>query len=214
MNDSDSGGVALTTAVKRIYEGMFLLDSGFASSNWDEAVGAINTVMERADAEVINLRKWDDRRLCYEIGPHKRGTYVLSYFRALPSAITGMERDVTLSETIIRVLVLRADHLDSDEQKAREQMEEATPIMVAEKAEAEAAEAAATRRDEADARKAEADARKAEMAKASGDGEESAADAAEAAGAEDDSNASSVAEPSESNEPSEVDGSDDAEKAE
>lgn len=138
---NESGGVALSNEAKRVYEAMFLVDSDAAGADWDAMISTISNIMDRADAEVINLRKWDDRRLCYEINRHKRGTYVLSYFRALPSSISRIERDVQLNESIFRVLILRADYLSKDAERAEAQMDTATPVMRAEE-QVRAAEAA------------------------------------------------------------------------
>ena len=96
---------------KRMYEGMFLVDSATATSNWDEVEAELQRVFERADAEVLNLQKWDDRRLCYDIAGHKRGTYILTYFNVDPDRISGIERDVKLNEKLLRVMILRADRI-------------------------------------------------------------------------------------------------------
>jgi len=107
----------LSSSVKRAYEGLFLVDAAEASAHWDEIVSAIQTVFSRAKADVINLLKWDERRLCYEIAGSSRGTYILTYFRADSSAIPGIERDVQIHEKILRSLILRADHLTEEEMK-------------------------------------------------------------------------------------------------
>ncbi len=97
------------TATKRLYEAMFVVDSAQAASDWDGTMGAIQTVMKRADAEVVVLRKWSERRLAYDIGKVSRGTYLLCYFRAEPLRIIGLEKDVRLSEMIMRMLILSAE---------------------------------------------------------------------------------------------------------
>jgi small subunit ribosomal protein S6 len=94
-----------------MYEGMFLVDSAAATSSWDEVEAELQRVFDRADAEVLNLQKWDDRRLCYDIAGHKRGTYILTYFNVDPDRISGIERDVKLNEKLLRVMILRADRI-------------------------------------------------------------------------------------------------------
>lgn len=101
----------MTQDSKRMYEGMFLADSAIATSNWDEVEAELQRIFERADAEVLTLQKWDDRRLCFDVAGHKRGTYILTYFNAVPGSIGGMERDVQLSEKLLRVMILRADRI-------------------------------------------------------------------------------------------------------
>lgn len=104
----------MANSVMRKYEGMFLVDAAAASADWDGIVGQITTVLDRAEAEIISLNKWDDRRLCFEIKKRNRGTYILCYFNALPESLANIERDVQISEDILRVLILRADRIPQD----------------------------------------------------------------------------------------------------
>lgn len=101
----------MNTAVKRLYEGLFLVDSALAASDWDGVLGTIRKFLERAGADIVSLKKWDDRRLAYEVEGKSRGTYILAYFHCEPSRVSGIERDVNLSERVLRVLILRADQM-------------------------------------------------------------------------------------------------------
>jgi len=116
-----------TMAEKKLYEGMFLVDSAKAASDWDGVNAAIKKILDRAEAEIVSIRKWDDRRLAYDIRRTSRGTYMLCYFKAEGRKIQGIEKDVQLSENIIRVLIL------STEQMTKEDIERDTPATKAEK---------------------------------------------------------------------------------
>jgi len=106
---------------------MFLVDSGKAASDWDGVNAAINKILERAEAEIVSMRKWDDRRLAYDIRRTSRGTYMLCYFKAEGQKIQGIEKDVQLSENVIRVLILSTD------QMTKEDIERDTPATKVEK---------------------------------------------------------------------------------
>lgn len=99
----------METATKRLYEAMFLVDSALAAADWDGVIDTIQNILQRADVEVISLQKWGERRLAYEIDHKARGTYILCYFRANGSRIGGIEKDVRLSERVMRVLILKCD---------------------------------------------------------------------------------------------------------
>ena len=150
----------METVVTRTYEGLFLVDSGEAAADWNQVTGAIEKILSRSESEIVSLRKWDDRRLAYEINKKNRGTYILAYFDCDPDRIGSIERDVQLSEKVIRVLILRTDRMTA------EMMDKLTPAMVesaaaearAAAAEAKAAEVAAA----AEAKVAEAEAKVAE----------------------------------------------------
>ena len=127
----------METIVKKLYEAMFLVDSADAASDWDGVNAAIEKVLKRADAEDVSMRKWDDRKLEYDIKGKSRGTYILCYFSCDGDKVGGIERDVQLSEKIMRVLILSAEKIPA------EYMEKDTPSEQAEKSATEAAERAA-----------------------------------------------------------------------
>jgi len=102
---------------KKLYEAMFLIDSAQAGSDWDGTMAAVKRVLKRADAEIAYLEKWVDRKLAFEIAHKTRGTYILCYFRAEGSKIAGIEKDVNLSEQIMRVLILTAEDRPGDSVK-------------------------------------------------------------------------------------------------
>jgi len=140
----------LDTVVKRLYEGLFLVDSGQAASDWDGVTASIEKALKRADADVVEMKKWDERRLAYDVNGKSRGTYILAYFNCDPLKISSIERDVRLSESIVRVLILRTDKM------SKEDLEKEVPFVIAERKAAEEAEAAQAA---AEARQAAAEAR-------------------------------------------------------
>jgi len=98
-----------TVAKNKLYEGMFLVDSAQAGADWDGVISAIRTILEKAEAEIVSIKKWDDRKLAYEINGKTRGTYILCYFRANGEKIGDIEKAVRLSEKIMRALILSAE---------------------------------------------------------------------------------------------------------
>jgi len=94
---------------------MFLVDSALAGADWDGVIAAIRTILERAEAEIVSIRKWDDRRLAYGINGKTRGTYILCYFKADGDKIQDVEKAVQLSERVMRVLILSAEQLTAED---------------------------------------------------------------------------------------------------
>ncbi len=117
----------METAVKKMYEAMFLVDSAQAASDWDGINKVITTILERAGAEIVSMRKWDERKLTYEIRGHSRGTYILCYFRVDGTKLRDIERDVQLSERLMRVLILSTEIMSQGD------IEKDTPVTQAEK---------------------------------------------------------------------------------
>lgn len=106
----------MTTATEtgRLYEAMFLLSQGVAAE-FTAAIDHIKELLGRANVEIVSMRKWDERRLAYEIDKQKRGVYILVYFTAVGDAPAQLERDCNMSERIMRVLVTRVDHMTIEE---------------------------------------------------------------------------------------------------
>lgn len=99
------------------YEGLFLFPQA-ATGNLQAAVDHIREILARANAEIISLKKWDERRLAYEIQGNKRGVYFLVYFKASTDKLAGIERDCNLSEQLLRTMVTRADQMTLDQMAA------------------------------------------------------------------------------------------------
>lgn len=116
-----------TVAKKNLYEGMFLVDSAEAGMDWDGVVGTIRKILEKVKAEIVSIKKWDDRRLAYDIRGVSRGTYIICYFRLDGQKIQDIEKSVQLSERIIRALILNAEHMTAED------IEKDTPASRAEK---------------------------------------------------------------------------------
>jgi small subunit ribosomal protein S6 len=96
------------------YEAMFLLGAGHAS-DLENATKLVRTIVERHEGKIIVLKKWDERKLAYEIRGEKRGLYLIAFFTAPPEAVVAIVRDVELSDQILRVIVTKADHLNEEE---------------------------------------------------------------------------------------------------
>src|SRR5690606_38622896 len=97
-----------------VYEAMFLISQSEAA-DFNGAIAHIEEILHRGDAEIVAMRKWDERRLAYEIDKQRRGVYILTYSRAPTKSISHIERDCNLSERIMRVLILSAEHLTDEE---------------------------------------------------------------------------------------------------
>ncbi len=98
------------------YEGMFLLDSAKVAVSWDDSVKHVHDILSKHQSEIVASRQWDERRLAYPVDGHKKGTYLLTYFKTDGSALKEIVADCHLSDVILRELILKVhpklvDHL-------------------------------------------------------------------------------------------------------
>ncbi len=89
------------------YEGMFLLDSAKVAIDWEGSLHQVHEILTKHQAEIVASRQWDERRLAYGIEGHKKGTYLLTYFRADGPRLAEIRHDCQLSDLILRNLILK-----------------------------------------------------------------------------------------------------------
>jgi len=94
---------------QKTYEAMFLVDAG--NPDFGAASEPVRAVLDRYGADILSLTQWDERRLAYPIRGRKRGLYILSYFHVDPERISQIQHDCQLDERILRVLIVRQEHL-------------------------------------------------------------------------------------------------------
>ena len=108
------------------YEAMFLFPPT-GTMELQACIDIATQMVERHGGKIILIKKWDERKLAYEIGGQKRGLYIICFFRAEGGAIAPIERDARLSEQVLRALVTRCDELNEQEMAAVEPQPIAPP---------------------------------------------------------------------------------------
>lgn len=98
------------------YEAMFLLDSSKVAVSWDDSVKHVHDILTKHESEIVASRQWDERRLSYPVDGHKKGTYLLTYFKAEGANLKEIVADCRLSDLVLRELILKVhpklvDHL-------------------------------------------------------------------------------------------------------
>ncbi len=116
---------------QRLYEGLFLVDPGFANKDPEAAIALCRTVLEKHGATVIRAELWAEQRLAYEVRKNKRGAYILTAFRAETLKMQEVELECRLTERILRYLFTNREGVPIEkwfrryEQKAPRREEEA-----------------------------------------------------------------------------------------
>jgi small subunit ribosomal protein S6 len=94
---------------------MFLLDNQVVRTDYKAAKAVVTDALKKHGAELTSARRWDERRLAYPIEGRQRATFLLTYFKAGPNAITGIRRDAELDERILRHLILNVEEVPAAE---------------------------------------------------------------------------------------------------
>lgn len=92
-----------------VYEALFIFDSNKYSRDVGGVSGQVAQIVQKHGGEVLANRLWEERRLAYPINGQRKGTYWLTYFKVASTALTAIERDFRLSESILRSLTLKVE---------------------------------------------------------------------------------------------------------
>ena len=90
----------------------------------EDGVGALHTQVEEIvtglGGRIENTDNWGRRRLAYEIGKHKDGTYIVALVNGPPELVQELDRRLKVMDTVLRHLVVRVDEDLRKAQRARE----------------------------------------------------------------------------------------------
>jgi len=79
----------------------------------DDQVGALHTQVEetiaRMGGQLEKTENWGRRKLAYEIGRHKEGTYVLEVIHGSGELMKELDRRLKVLDYVIRHLAVRVD---------------------------------------------------------------------------------------------------------
>lgn len=89
------------------YEGMFLLDSGKFAASPESTTNHVLEILQKAGATVVAHRSWQDGKLAYPVKGQKKGLHFLTYFTMPAAGLEQVTRQVSLSEYILRHMVLK-----------------------------------------------------------------------------------------------------------
>ena len=93
----------------RDYELAFIVEPNLADEGVTEVVDKVSRYVKAVDGEVASIDVWGRRTLAYPIDKYREGTYVLLLTKMSPSSLAELERNLKLSEEIIRYLLVKTD---------------------------------------------------------------------------------------------------------
>lgn len=90
-----------------VYECMFILDSNKVAGNVDVADKQLRAILEKNNAEVLVCRPWSEQKFTYPIKNQKKGIYYIAYFSSEGKNLVAIEHDCSLSEMILRMMIIK-----------------------------------------------------------------------------------------------------------
>ena len=93
----------------RRYELMLILRPDVADDKAQAVIDRTTRQLLAAGGQIVKVAPWGRRRLAYQIGAFREGSYHIVLFEAPPEAIVEVERSLLITEEVIRHLVTRIE---------------------------------------------------------------------------------------------------------
>lgn len=90
----------------KTYETTFIVDAQLEDSAIGECIERATDFLSARAQEVIQIDRWGERRLAYEIKKRQQGYYVLMQYQAEGTVVAELEQMFRLDEGILRYLTV------------------------------------------------------------------------------------------------------------
>ena len=95
--------------MSRKYELVYIVSPDATDDQVAELHTQVESIIQRLHGQLEKTDNWGRRRLAYEIGRHKEGTYVLEVINGDGELMKEIDRRLTVTDLVIRHLDVRVD---------------------------------------------------------------------------------------------------------
>ncbi len=92
------------------YELVYIIHPAVEEEGRKELIARFNGMIEQNGGTVDKVDEWGKRRLAYPINDLPEGYYVLVQYTAEPSVPKEIERNMGITDTVLRYLTTRIEH--------------------------------------------------------------------------------------------------------
>jgi small subunit ribosomal protein S6 len=93
----------------RKYELVYVVSPEATEEQVTDLHAQVEAIVQRIGGQIEKTENWGRRKLAYEIGRHKEGTYVLELIDGSGGLMKEIDRRLKVSDLVIRHLVVRID---------------------------------------------------------------------------------------------------------
>ncbi|HHX40913.1 MAG TPA: 30S ribosomal protein S6 [Armatimonadetes bacterium] len=93
----------------RDYELTYIIDPALEEDQVNALVERFSTLVTSNGGEVANVDRWEKRKLAYDINGRREGLYVVMTFRGTPELRSELDRQLRITEGVIRHLIVRPE---------------------------------------------------------------------------------------------------------
>jgi small subunit ribosomal protein S6 len=97
--------------MNRKYELVYVASPDATDEQVTELHTQVEGIVQRLGGRIDKTENWGRRRLAYEIGRHKEGTYVLEVIDGSGELMKEIDRRLKVTDLVIRHLIVRVDEV-------------------------------------------------------------------------------------------------------
>ena len=110
--------------MNRKYELVYVVSPDATDDQVTDLHAQVEAIVQRMGGQIEKTENWGRRRLAYEIGRHKEGTYVLELINGSGELMKEIDRRLKVSDLVIRQLVVRIDEVQEVIERTRSKRSE------------------------------------------------------------------------------------------
>ena len=104
----------------RQYELVYVVSPEVGEEGVSDLHTQVDGIITDLGGRIEKTENWGRRRLAYEIGKHKEGTYVIELIEGPGTVVSELDRKLKVLDIVLRHLVVRVDEDLKKAQRARE----------------------------------------------------------------------------------------------
>jgi len=110
--------------MSRKYELVYVVSPDATDDQVTEVHTQVESIVQRMNGQLEKTDNWGRRKLAYEIGRHKEGTYVLEVINGDGDVMKEIDRRLKVTDLVIRHLVVRVDQEQAVVERTRNERTE------------------------------------------------------------------------------------------
>jgi small subunit ribosomal protein S6 len=112
--------------MKRKYELVYVVSPEASDEQVADLHTQVEAIVQRIGGQIEKTDNWGRRKLAYEIGRHKEGTYVLEVIDGGGELMKEIDRRLKVTDLVIRHLIVRVDEEQGVVERTRTHRTEST----------------------------------------------------------------------------------------
>ncbi len=105
----------------RCYESVVVFVPELEDSQLEEQIDWVKGLLEKGEAQIVDVENWGKKRLAYEVEKRREGYYVVFRFRASGTVVEDLEKSYRLNGKVLRYLTVKRKDRECEKEERPEE---------------------------------------------------------------------------------------------